>query len=123
MTESVLLSIVAGLVVCIPVLITQVAGIIIAMNARKKIKEEILVVKDDIKEDIKVVVQETTLKLDKASDKLDTIHTQTNSNVTELKAQIKALTDRVEELVIEKAVKAGEAKSVILSDAEGKKDE
>lgn len=103
MSEPLLLAVIAMVGICLPVLITQVAAIVIAINARREIKEEVKVAK----EDIKVVVAEQAKKLDETGQKLDTIHTQTNSNLTELKKLNQDLTEEVKSLRKEKDEKAG----------------
>lgn len=85
MSDTVFIAIVAAIATAVPLLFTQIVALIIGLRSQAR--------------------QET--KIDNADKKLDSIHEQTNSNLTEQKAQIKALNDRIEELIREKAEKAG----------------
>lgn len=110
MSDAFLIAVIGVIGVVVPVLITQVAGIIIALNARREIKEEIKVVK----EDNKMLADEQTKKLEETSVKLDTIHDSTNSNLTEIKKQLQESIDENRALRKERDEKAG---------AEGRADE
>jgi len=88
MSDAVVIAIVTGLTTAIPIIVTQIAGII--MSARRGDKAAAV--------------------MEKSDKKLDEIHIQTNSNLTEQKAQIKALNDRIEALILEKGKAEGPIK-------------
>ena len=88
MSDAVIIAIVAGLTTALPIVVTQLAAIF--MSARRG--------------------EKATVQLDKADKKLDDIHLQTNSNLTEQKQQIKDLNDRIEKLILEKGKNEGSDK-------------
>lgn len=138
MSDPALLSFFALLTIVIPAFLTGLTSIFLAWSARKEsreerkearearseIKEELKVTKEEIKvakEDIKAVVAETATKVDQAGVQLATIkedivvvHTQTNSNLTEIKKQLQESLDDNRALRKERDEKAG---------AEGKADD
>lgn len=85
MSDAVVIAIIAGLTTAIPIIVTQIAGIIISMRGRDRVEQ----------------------KADVLDKKLDTIHTQTNSNLTEQKKLVQDLTEEVKALRKEKDEKAG----------------
>lgn len=76
---------VAAVATAVPLLFTQIVALIIGLRAQAR--------------------QE--VKIDKQDKKLDTIHEQTNSNLTEQKKLVQDLTEEVRALRKEKDEKAG----------------
>lgn len=89
MSDAVIIAIVGGVATAVPLIVTQIVAMILSMRGRVRAEEKAIVV----------------------GEKLDTIHEQTNSNLTEQKAQIKSLNDRIEVLIQEKGNAEGQAEA------------
>lgn len=85
MSDELLIAIVAVGGLTLPVLITQITAILLSLSARSEARD---------------ARREATAKL-------DTIHEQTNSNLTEQKRLVQNLTDEVKALRTERDTKAG----------------
>lgn len=117
MSDPVIIAIIGLLAIIVPAFFIQLTSIFLAWSARKEARdarkesqEARLDIKEDLKvtkEDIKVVVAETAKKVDETSVKLDTIHDQTNSNLTEIKKQLQVSIDENKALRKDRDEKAG----------------
>lgn len=103
MSDELLIAVIAVVGVSVPVFITSLTTIILAISARKEAREA----RSEAKEELKAIAADQSRKLDETGVKLDTIHEQTNSNLTEQKRQVQALTDEIKALRTERDTKAG----------------